>query len=81
MSDQPPRSDTPQEGVADPDRDTPSGMAPWQKVTAVLALAVLVFMVVLLAGGEHGPARHTPGRQTQQPVEDGSLHDTSRSDH
>ena len=75
MNDQPRRSDTPGEGAP---HDRSPGMARWQKLTAVIGVALLVTVVVLLAGGEHSPARHAPA---QQPVEDGSLHDPSRWDH
>jgi hypothetical protein len=40
-----------------------AGTPRWVKVSAVIALLVLVlFVVVLLAGGgQHGPGRHSPG--------------------
>lgn len=42
---------------ADPDGGTPR----WVKVFGILAIIVIVaFIVVLLVGGGHGPARHAP---------------------
>ena len=37
----------------------------WVKVFGVIALVViLLFVVLLLAGGPHGPGRHMPGGDT-----------------
>lgn len=40
-----------------------AGTPRWVKVSAVIALLVLVLFVVVLlvGGGEHGPGRHSPG--------------------
>lgn len=50
--------------------DTPR----WVKVSGIIALVVvLLFLILLLAGGSHGPSRHAlsiggPGQHTQSSV-------------
>lgn len=42
-----------------PDGKQTSGMPRWVKVSAIVVAALLVLMVVLmLVGGDHGPGRH-----------------------
>ena len=47
------------------EKDTRTAGTPrWVKVSAIVALALVVLVVVLLVtgrGGGHGPARHAPG--------------------
>lgn len=42
------------------DHESRAGMPRWVKMSAIVAvlLAVLVVVVMLLSGGEHGPGRH-----------------------
>ncbi|MBA3421214.1 MAG: hypothetical protein H0U12_04870 [Thermoleophilaceae bacterium] len=52
-----------------PGRGSPPRTPRWVKVFGIIAiLLVLLFVVSLLAGGSHGPGRHTPsgdaGRHT-----------------
>lgn len=43
---------------AGPDRDS-TGMPRWVKVFGIIALVLaLLFVVMLVGGGRHGPARH-----------------------
>ena len=47
------------------DRASPPRMPRWVKVSLILAavLALAVVIVMLIAGGGHGPSRHAPGVQ------------------
>lgn len=53
------------------------GMPRWVKVSGIIAIALvlLVVIVMLVSGGEHGPGRHLPGSDTPgghtPPVEHG----------
>lgn len=50
--------------MAEPTRQPEPPATPrWVKVSAIVAAVVVVVVVVvaLIAGGEHGPARHLPG--------------------
>lgn len=50
------------EPTKDPDDVTTTGPPRWVKVSAILAAVLaLLLAVVLLAGGGHGPGRHTSG--------------------
>jgi len=54
--------------MADPTHNPDPGTPRWVKVFGIIALVVVVlFVVVMLAGGDHGPSRHTPpaGGHTQ----------------
>ena len=57
--------------------ETKPGMPRWVKVSGIIAivLALVVVIVVLVSGGEHGPGRHLPGGETPPghtpPVEHG----------
>ena len=44
------------------ERPTYPGTPRWVKISAVVALAVLLLVVAFMAvaGGEHGPGRHAP---------------------
>jgi len=43
------------------DRESTPGTPLWVKVFGIIALAVvLLFVILLLFGGGHGPGRHTP---------------------
>ncbi len=50
----------------DAERRSPSGMPRWVKVIGlvVLVVALVLGAVLLLGGGEHGPARHTSAGST-----------------
>lgn len=43
--------------------DTPQGMPRWVKTSALVVLALVVVMVIIMlaSGGEHGPGRHSLG--------------------
>jgi hypothetical protein len=53
------------------------GMPRWVKVFGIIAIALvlLVVVIMLVSGGEHGPGRHLPGGETPgghtPPVEHG----------
>ncbi len=59
----PPTSpDTGEDTGGEPDRGSTAGTPRWAKVFGIVALIVLVlFVVLLLVGGRHGPGRHTGG--------------------
>jgi hypothetical protein len=58
------------------------GMAAWQRVVLILGLAVVLVVVVLLAGGDHGPSRHTRGADAETTTDAAEeLHDVSRWNH
>ncbi len=62
-----PNADTP-EGPAAIGRRTPPGAPRWVKVFGVIAAVVLVlFLVLLLTGGEHSPGRHFDGGEDPAP--------------
>jgi hypothetical protein len=48
--------------MLEPPRHSAPGTPRWAKVSALVALIVLVLFVIVLVvgGGEHGPGRHTP---------------------
>ncbi len=49
---------------ADTTRDTPPRTPRWVKVFgAVAAVVILLFLVLLLTGNDHGPGRHLDGGQ------------------
>jgi hypothetical protein len=59
MADQP--SPPKRDGSAD--RGPTAGPPRWVKVSGIIALAlVLLVLIVLLAGGNHGPGRHQSAR-------------------
>jgi len=64
------------EPAAGPDGG-PTGDTPrWVKVSGIIALAVLLLLIVLLfAGGNHGPDRHRSSGRPGDPVE--SIHATA----
>jgi hypothetical protein len=52
------------------DRDSGTGLARWLKVSVIVALVIglLIVTMLLIGGGEHGPARHGfSGEPTGQP--------------
>ena len=54
-------SDTDETGVG-PDRESTAGTPRWVKVFGIIAIVVvLLFVVLLLAGGPHSPGRHGAG--------------------
>ena len=60
------------------DRDTttnaPPGTPRWVKVFGIIALALilLVGIMLLTSGGEHGPGRHTPSASVTQSSDPGN---------
>ncbi len=44
--------------MRDPDRPSPRGLAGWQKALGIIGLVVVLLLVIMLAGGRHGPGRH-----------------------
>lgn len=53
----------------DPASTRPPGVPRWVKVSAAVALVLLVALaVMLLAGGEHSPRRHLSGLQPSGPA-------------
>jgi hypothetical protein len=60
------------------DRGPTAGPPRWVKVSAIIALALIVLaLIVLLAGGNHGPSRHqsSPGHGGQLPSVATAAHD------
>jgi hypothetical protein len=58
-----------------PERDTGTDQGPtagtprWVKVSGIIALAVVVLLLILLrAGGNHGPGRHESSRGPGAPL-------------
>ena len=73
LADMPPRPDTGDDTDLKPNRGSTTRTPRWVKASGVIALVlVLLFVVLLLTGGEHGPGRHTesgaPGGHTQNAV-------------
>jgi hypothetical protein len=59
MADPPASPDTGDDAGVGPDRGSTAGTPRWVKVFGIVALAVVVlFLVLLLAGGHRGPGRH-----------------------
>ena len=60
------------------DRGPAAGPPRWVKVSGIIALAlVLLVLIVLLAGGNHGPGRHqsSRGHGGQLPSGAAAVHD------
>jgi hypothetical protein len=60
------------------DRGPTAGTPRWVKISAIIALALaLLVLIVLLAGGNHGPGRHqsSPGHGGQLPSVATAVHD------
>ena len=54
---------------ASADRGLTAGPPRWVKVSGIIALAlVLLLLIVLLAGGNHGPGRHQSSRGPGGPL-------------
>lgn len=73
MADRPDDTDTGDEQVVRPDRES-IGTPRWVKVSGVIAiLVVLLFIVVIVVGGgEHGPGRHAPVGSDSTPAAPGT---------
>ena len=55
---------------AGPDGGPTAGTPRWVKVSGVIAIAVLLLiLIVLLTGGNHGPGRHRSSGRLGGPVE------------
>jgi hypothetical protein len=51
------------------DRDPTAGAPRWIKVSGIIAIAViLLLLIALLAGGNHGPDRHRSSRALGGPL-------------
>ena len=48
--------------LVDPDRQSSPSIPRWVKVSGIIAILVVLVMVIVLlvSGGEHGPRRHLP---------------------
>ncbi|MDQ0256370.1 hypothetical protein J2S74_003790 [Evansella vedderi] len=51
--------------------EQPPGIPSWVKVSAFIAVIVvlLIVMIMLITGGEHGPGRHLPGGNSNVQIE------------
>ncbi len=49
--------------MAEPSPSAHPGLPRWVKVSGIIAIALilLVIVIMLVSGGEHGPGRHQPG--------------------
>ena len=64
MADLPPNPDTGDSGV-EPDPGSPPNTPRWVKVFGIItAILVLLFVIVMLLPGGHGPGRHVPSGDT-----------------
>jgi hypothetical protein len=63
--------------MVDPARDSgarPPGTPRWVKVLGIIAIiGILLMAIVLLAGGGHGPGRHTSEGDTGMGLDRGSI--------
>jgi hypothetical protein len=74
MADRPP----PPERDGSADHGPTAGPPRWVKVSGIIALALIVLvLIVLLAGGNHGPGRHQSfrGHGGQLPFVAAAVHD------
>ena len=61
MPESPPQPESGEAAASAPDREPNAGMPRWVKVSAIVALVLVVLVVaMLIAGGpgDHGPGRH-----------------------
>jgi len=71
MADPPPYPGAGDDTGVGPGRESTTGTPRWVKVSGIIALALVVlFVIVMLTGGGHGPGRHTlsdggPGGQAR----------------
>jgi hypothetical protein len=73
MTDSPAQPDDLDQTGATGGQSPPAGMPRWVKVFAVIGIIlVVVLLVALLVGGNHGPSRHTgdPGGSTVAAIAD-----------
>lgn len=68
MTDPTPSSHGGDDDAAGDGRGHGAGLAGWQKVVGLVGLAVVAALVILLAG-DHGPGRHAPAGNQEQPAE------------
>jgi hypothetical protein len=60
MADPPPSRDADDGTDNEPDRESTPGTPRWVKVFGIVCLIlILLFVVMVFAGGGHGPGRHT----------------------
>jgi hypothetical protein len=58
-------SDSGDDTSAGSDREAGAGTPRWVKVFGIIGLViVLLFVIMMLGGGRHGPHRHTPSVDT-----------------
>lgn len=59
---------------AEPGRGSPPRLPRWLKLSGIIAgvLVLAAVAVMFIAGGDHGPGRHTPGGDA--PAEDNGDH-------
>lgn len=74
MPERPPQQHSAGDAGVEPGRDAPPRTPRWVMAFGVLTLLVALLLVILmLAGGNHGPGRHfrsgTPGSQTAPRVD------------
>ena len=71
MADPPPDPDTGDDTGVGPDREAITSTPRWVKVSGIIALVlVLLFVVIMLTVGGHGPGRHTlPSGVTEHGVQ------------
>ena len=69
--------------ATDASGEASDGTAGWQKAMWIVGVLVLLAVGVLLATGDHGPARHAPDNTPQQDadIESRDDHDPSQFDH
>jgi hypothetical protein len=60
----------PEDARVDPQRVPSAGLPRWLKLSAILVivLAVAIAAMLLVAGGEHGPGRHSARQGTASPA-------------
>lgn len=82
MTDQPGDPGPPDHTDAEPTPERSGGVARWQKVVAIIGLAVLLAVIILVLGGDHSPRRHGPAESPgQTDVDNSSGHDPSQFQH
>lgn len=82
MTDPTPSPQASDEDATGDGRGHAGGLAGWQKVVGLVGLAVVAALVILLLAGDHGPGRHGPAGDQEQPADvEGGGHDPARRNH